>query len=146
MSTPLTSLDRTACRTLRAALEKALANVTDDFGVGISLGSMNFMPGPDGQMTVKLTVTPAQVSATGTVSAKTPEEAAFERYASMYGMEPEWLGKTLMLGGREYTIAGLNPRATKNNVFLKPSGRNRQKNRRVCPAAAVVTAMARAAA
>jgi hypothetical protein len=72
-------------------------------------------------------------------SVVTPESTAFTRYASMYGMKPEWLGRTFRAnGGIEYTIVGLNMRARKRPVQV----RAKDGGRFVFPAESVIRAMA----
>jgi len=55
-------------------------------------------------------------------------QSDFALYARLYGLEPEDLGKVIVVQGRSLVIAGINPKAPKNAVMFndldgKPAGR-----------------------
>lgn len=47
----------------------------------------------------------------------------FTKYASLYGLSPEDLGKEITLhDGNQYTIVGLKPKARKNTILIQRKG------------------------
>ena len=53
------------------------------------------------------------------IGAPKPAENDFTRYASLFDLPADALGKQVRLGSRLFTITGLNTRAPKNPVMLK---------------------------
>jgi len=55
-----------------------------------------------------------------TVPAAAAEDAKtnFERYASLYDVNPEWLGKTFFHGTKEFKVVGLDTSKPKNCMML----------------------------
>ena len=56
--------------------------------------------------------------------AETKERQDFARYASIYGLKPEWLDKTFVYGAGNYSIVGLATRKSKAPVMAKKMGDN----------------------
>lgn len=46
-----------------------------------------------------------------------PQVLDYERYAQAYGLPTDGIGKTFHSSGHQYTIAGLNPKATRMPVL-----------------------------
>jgi hypothetical protein len=59
----------------------------------------------------------------------TPEAECFKQMARMFGLKPEWLGRTFVMHGMEYKVAGLRHKATKNPVMIE---RTKDGKRFVC--------------
>lgn len=46
-------------------------------------------------------------------------EALFKSQISLYGGEPGWFGRKVVIGTETYTVAGINPKARKNCITIK---------------------------
>lgn len=85
--------------------------------------------------TVKFTLEITEAGPDGKVEPK--EARLFREQAELFGLKPTDLHRYIMLGGKQYQIMGLNPKAQKNVVILK------DKNNRevICPAGRVKMAL-----
>ena len=78
----------------------------------------------------------------GEGNATNPDRERFKLLARAYGMQPEWLDETFVLGGDEYRVAGLKQRGTKNILIERTS----DCSMRIAPPDIVANAFAAAAA
>jgi len=104
--TTIKSFDRTSIRFLQVAVSDALKKVGEAFGVEFKLGGGRFSPTHYGG---KLDVT---------IAGAEPQEAQdFRRYADMFGLKPDDLGRTFLSRGRQFTIVGLLARSKRYPVL-----------------------------
>jgi hypothetical protein len=54
---------------------------------------------------------------------ETGEAQAFRLMASLYGLQPEWLGREFLHGGRTFKVTGLNAKAKRMPVTAESEGR-----------------------
>jgi len=109
----VTEFNRSECRRLGDAIEKAVEEVGRKHGVHIKRGNARFT---SSSCTYKMEA--SLIGADGEV--RSPEAEDFKKYASMYGLKPEDFGRAFTtFGGKVYTICGLNMRAQKNNIHAK---------------------------
>lgn len=109
----ITSFDKSECKRLGEAIEKALQKVGEQHGVHIKRGNARFS-----SSNVSYKVEASVLGENGEV--KTKEAEDFKQYASMFGLKEEDFGKTFKtFGGKTYTICGLNMRARKNPIHAK---------------------------
>ena len=105
---------------VRVALDKALAQVQDEFGIKISVGSISFQAN---SFSTKLTaVVSAPTAATSEVDGNAKWQAAFHSHARFYGFQPSDLGRSVEVGGIKYIIVGMRPKARDKMVLQKPGG------------------------
>lgn len=117
---------------MRPQIEAALKELSDEFGITIKVGNGSFA---DQTASFKL-----EMSINGEDGEAVPTEARdFTAYASRLGMKPEWLGQKINHHGTEYTIVGLKPKATKNNVVVESA----RGARYVIPSTSVIASMGR---
>jgi hypothetical protein len=122
------------CRRVNAELEAALAAWAEANGVAIDIGGGTF---DDGFYAPKIRIN--TIGENGI--ANTPERTDFERFASAFGLEPEWLDATFESRGTEYKIVGLKSRSRKYPIIGERADGKKFK----FTADAVTVAMARAA-
>lgn len=111
-------LNRANLGLLREAINAAIADFGNKFGVKISTGSASFSPA---NATMKLEI--ATISTDGVVESK--ERTAFIREARLYGLNPEWIDKEFtMLGSQQVCkVIGLNTRCHKSPVICDSNGK-----------------------
>ncbi|MBD9511567.1 hypothetical protein IB265_32955 [Ensifer sp. ENS10] len=107
----ITSFTRAEHTRLSRAIEAALGKVADDFGVDLSCGGGLY---GDHNPHIKIAV-----SVRDNGSGMTSAEASFRRYAAMYGMQPDWFGKAVVIDRTAYEIVGIKPNAPKYTVQIK---------------------------
>lgn len=105
--------DRTTVRDIREKLDARLADLSKELGVNLALDGNCRFSATD--IKFKLNVTP--LAEDGTVVPQ--HEADFKKFASAYGLDPDDLHKAVTIDSKPYTIAGLLPRATVNNIVVK---------------------------
>lgn len=94
-------------KALRPLLESALADIEEQIGVKIELGSFRFN---DAQFTTRMTVkSPGR--------AKDSAEQEFKLMANCYGLKPEWFGKSFKKGSKVFTIIALDMKKRKYPVI-----------------------------
>jgi len=98
--------DKPTIRSLRPELEKALADVCAKHGFTARIGSGSFS---DFECKFQLIL---ELDGAGEAKS-TAKQADFERYATLYGLEPTDLGKTFLVGGSLYSITGISPNRPK---------------------------------
>jgi hypothetical protein len=97
-------IDRDTVRAIRQQINDALAPIGKSLGVTVEVeGSATFTAS-----NINFKVVVAKTTKDGVVLTK--EAEAWKRLASMYGLDPEALGKTFTYGGKEYKITGLATR------------------------------------
>ncbi|OWZ90413.1 hypothetical protein B9J07_27900 [Sinorhizobium sp. LM21] len=107
----ITSFTRAEHTRLSRAIDAALSKVADDFGVDLSCGGGVY---GDNNPHIKIRVT---VRDNG--SGMTTDEVSFRRWAAMYGMQPDWYGKTVVIDRTAYEICGIKTNAPKYTVQVK---------------------------
>lgn len=106
-------VDRATCQMLGAEIEKAIDPILAAHGFERTKTSRNF----GDYFGLKIQAVP--------VGAEKPQETDWNRYASLFDLPADGLGKTVTLGGKAMTIVGLNTRARRMPVMLKDaSGRS----------------------
>ena len=107
-------MDRQKCRLIAQEAEIALRAIAAKHGVEIKYNGGNFTPT---SATLKFEF--AERATDGTVL--TEEASNFKRYAEIYGLKADDLGREFWLNGKRFTISGLNTRAHKMPVIAKAS-------------------------
>jgi hypothetical protein len=117
------SFDRPSVKLTRAALDTALAKVGEELGLAISLGGIRFTPN-DIRCRLEARIV-GDSTVGGLVTKKDHATEDFKLYATQFGFKPEDHGREFALMGKRFTIAGLRPRASKNNLVIKrvPDGK-----------------------
>ena len=104
-SNKIEEFNRQNCRTVDNAIEAALKQVEDQFGISIKIGGGRFSTN---EFTTKITVTTGD----GSDAAR----AKWNAYAFRFGLNDSDFGKTFTSNGEQFTITGLNPRRKKYPV------------------------------
>ena len=100
--------DKQNFRRLVQEIENAVQAVAKRNNVKITRGNGRY----GGSASIKLDIEP--LNANGQVDFRqTTEGKNFVRYATSYGLEESWLGKTFKSNGKSFKIIGLNTRASK---------------------------------
>lgn len=94
-------IDKVMLSALRHDLDAALIAIAEKHGLTLKVGNISFT-----ERTFVAKVEGALLNADGSATDRRAED--FKRYAHMFGLEPEWLGRTFKWGGREFKVAGLN--------------------------------------
>ena len=113
--------DPATCRLLAKEVEETLRDLAARHGLSVKAAGGKYGPS---YYTMKVEF--ARMSADGT--AEGPEVEAFRTLGRFYHFEPEDLGKTFVLRGTEYEVAGLRPKASKNPII----GRRKKDGREYC--------------
>ena len=106
----VTTIDRPTLKALRPVIEKALRDAGIE-GANFRLGNASFVPGSCA--TFKLEV--ALIKKDGTVETK--DAAAWQRYANLYNLPADGVGKIVTLNGKRCKIIGFAPRSHKYPVL-----------------------------
>lgn len=93
--------NKTNLRSLRPELEKALADVCAKHGITATIGSGSFT---ESECKFRLIL-----NLEGSEAKTKVDSATFERYATLYGLEPTDLGKSFMVSGNWYKVTGISP-------------------------------------
>ena len=105
------SFDRQNLKMLSADINEALQAVAKDYGIAIKTNG-----GTYDHVSFRLKV---ECSLMQDGKAITKEETSFKQYASMYGMNPEDLGKNIIVGGKAYKVMGLRPSARRFPILAE---------------------------
>jgi hypothetical protein len=98
--------DKPTLRSLRPELETALADVCAKHGITARIGNASFT-----ELECKFQLI---LELEGVDEAKsTSRQADFERYATLYGLEPTDFGKNFLVNGVLYSITGISPNRPK---------------------------------
>lgn len=101
---------------LRSDINKALENIGTKYGVSFHAGNVSYS---DQVATFKLEVT--TLGEGGAVETK--EGKDFKKMATLYGLKPEDLGKTVTIQGRKFEITGMKPRSKNCIIGKDPYGK-----------------------
>ncbi len=93
-------------KAMRPEIEAALKDLGDRLGISFKVGGGSY-----GQQTAQFKLELGRIGDDGQAVTKFRE--AWDQLAPIYGLEPEWFGRTFRSGGTEYRIAGLAPRRRK---------------------------------
>lgn len=109
------TITRELLRTLRADIDAALAAVGKKHGVVLNAGNASFTPT---SASFKLHAVLADAP-----KVDPDVEAAddWRALARRFQLEPDWLGKSFVSGGRPFTIVGLLPNRPKRPVLARGS-------------------------
>jgi hypothetical protein len=115
--------DKTNVKTILQKCEDALQPIADEFGLDLQRKSCRYR---DMEMPVAFLLQATVVDDDGKVLDKQAQE--FKKYASLYGLKPEHLGKTVLSMGKVMTVVGLNTRNRKFPILcLEPKTSKRFK-------------------
>lgn len=101
-------------KALRLDIDKALETAGAKHNVSLKLGSGSYQPSA-GTASFKLEV----VTMADTGEARDLRAEAFKSFAVLLGLQPEDLGKSIMLVGKPHMITGYNPKARKNSIRVR---------------------------
>jgi len=101
---------------LRSEINQALEGVGKKYGVNFQARNASYL---DQVATFKLELT--TLGEGGTVETKEAKE--FKSMATLYGMKPEDLGKTVTIQGRKFEITGMKPKSRNCITGKDSSGR-----------------------
>lgn len=104
------SFNHANVRELRPKLDAALKVLGDELGIAFHIGSMSFL-GKECNVKLKLTAMGECDNADDALEAM--EKTKFERYAKMFGLEPEHFGKEIRVRNEVFTISGIAPNRPK---------------------------------
>ena len=104
----ITKFTQQTCRAVDKAIEDALKQVEQQFGISINVGGGSLS---DHEFTTKLTVR------TGDGSDAARKQ--FELYAFRFGLNDSDFGKTFTAQGEQYQVTGIKPRSRKYPVIAK---------------------------
>src|SRR5437879_1604588 len=96
-------LSREQVKTLRDDLQEVLNAASEKLGYKLTLGNCSF------GATANFKLEAAPFASNGEVVSREAED--FKRYAELYQLKAEYLGKTFRHNGRPFTITGLKPRS-----------------------------------
>jgi len=96
---------------LRTEIEQALTVVLEKHGLRLQVGTMRYTP-----LMCKIPVE-LHIADGSSVEQRAKEE--FEACAHLFGFKPEDFGKTIMYGGKRYTVCGLRLNSQKYPIQAK---------------------------
>ena len=108
----ITTFDRQSCALLAAAIDQALAQVGESFGV-----QMRRLPGRFTDTTFRMRLECLTPGPTG--EARDTDADTWRLFAPRYGLAATDLHRTFRSGGKSFEIVGLNPRARANPIHAK---------------------------
>ena len=111
----VTNFDKPTIKAIRLAMDNALANVAQEWGITINTGNARFS-GNEVTYKVKANIVDG---ATGT--AITKEAQAWDLYKQSIGLGHLDVGDTIQLQGKSFTITGYNTRARKSPINITDS-------------------------
>lgn len=101
-------IDKNKVREIGADVEQALKAVAAKHGMKLSFKGGTFDPSGMYRPRVEF-------------STSDRAEAEFKKYANMFGLQPEWFGKTFTNASYAYTVSGLKTGAGRRPVIAKRS-------------------------
>lgn len=111
--------DRPGISDLRIKLSAKLKEIGAELGVSLDLDPSSTYDPEIGFVRFKLTV----ANATGEVPVSKCS-LDFKKYAMIYGLTPEHLGKSFAYAGKQYRLTGLNPKAPRFPVIVEHNGKS----------------------
>ncbi len=114
----MTTINVALLKAMRPDLDAALAEIGKKHGVKFKAGNASCNPSAGtGQFKLEI------VACAADGSVRDVDADMFLQFATLIGMAKEDLGKAVMVQGKPFTIAGYNPKATKNSIVIKsPTG------------------------
>jgi hypothetical protein len=112
MSHKISSFDPSACRTVAARIEAALAPLAKELGIQISTKGGTYSP-----EAYVLKVECATITKDGEVQTK--EALDFKAYAFRYGLDADDLHTTFTRNGSTWTLIGCKPRSRKYPLLCR---------------------------
>jgi hypothetical protein len=106
------TFDRSNLPALRRRIQTDLDKIAAELGVSIKLGTGTFSAT---NVTFKMEV--AAIGEGGTILNREAED--FKRFARIYGMDAQDLGRKTIVGGRTYEIVGLASKSVKYPILAK---------------------------
>ena len=111
------SFDRSTCRDVSAAVEEALRPLGERLG-------LTFRPKGGSFSGTSYTLKLEAVAGSDDGAPTGREAEAFALYATRYGLTPDDLGRTFMVGGQEHRLVGCSPRAYKKPLLTTCNGKS----------------------
>ena len=112
-------MDRNTAEGTMELIKKIFASHEAEFrALGVAVAVTNACTFSPHDLTTKIQA----VDISGDVSAGTPVNAfaeQFKRLCVVYGMKESDLGTTVSMGGRKYTLVGLNPKRRAKPLIIK---------------------------
>ena len=109
----VTNFDKPTIKAIRLAMDNALANVDQEYGITINTGNARFS-GNEVTYKVKANIVDG---ATGT--AITKEAQMFDLYKQSEGIGHLNVGQTITLQGKDFILKGYNTRARKSPIQIE---------------------------
>jgi hypothetical protein len=104
--------DRQNLPLLRTSMQAALAPIEAQFGIKIHVGNASFSAD-----NAKFKVDLSTIGDGGVVNSR--ERSSFEALAELYDLDPKMLDQSILYGGTEYVVTGLNTRRSKYPVIAR---------------------------
>ena len=95
---------------LRVDIDEALKPIAQKYGIEIQSGS-GVYGGVEGHLKILFKTTNEEGDDQRAID--------YKRFASLYNLKEEWLGKTMKYGSDSYTIMGLDTNKRKNVLVVK---------------------------
>lgn len=106
------TINKTSLKMIEADLQSSFAAIEQKHGIKLSFGRGSFTP-----ENAKIALLISSITNDGQVV--TEEATAFKQLASLYGLQPEDLGRRFESMGGTYAICGLKPRASKLPILAE---------------------------
>ena len=100
----------------RKEFNELVKPLAEKFGAHIKLGTQTYN---GNEFTARLTVTDTGSLKDGQSPRDKKLEDDYKNHCQIFDLKPEWLGKSFITQGGEFTIVGLKTRASKNPVVVK---------------------------
>lgn len=110
------ALDKATIRRVHAAIEVAVRKVAEAEGFTVLRSRMSY---DDAGFKVNI----GAAWKAGTVSNVDGEQVEWQRYAPIYGLPSDALGKSFKVGARVYKIVGIRPTAHKRPIIAECNGK-----------------------
>ncbi len=107
-----TSINKTVAREVGAAVEEALKEVAEKFGLSVEVRGGSYDANSFRPKVEFLT--------------KNAAEDEFRTYADMYGLDPDWFGAEFKAGGKTFKISGISTRSPKRPIICTEVGTDRR--------------------
>lgn len=108
----ISNIDRASIDTIGKRVAAALKDLGEELGLTFSFDGAGRYAGQTGEVRISMALATA-------AGAETAHEVMFKTLAAGWGLVPTDLGRTLMVRGARYTIAGANIGGRKNPVLIK---------------------------
>lgn len=108
-------MDRVKCQQLRESMNGLFADLEKKHGVKVKIGRANYSSAN--------AMFALEICDIVNGEAMTKEAEAYKRYAALYGLPEDGLGKTFQYQGKAYKIVGLSPKAYRFPVLVEANGK-----------------------